>query len=532
MLDTTTLDIDAIKKKRNPSVVIIGAGMTGILMVIKLREAGITNITILEKTHNIGGTWRENTYPGVACDVPSHMYTYSFEPNPEWSNFFAKGPEIQQYFERVARKYGVMDIVRFNEAVTDARFKEGKWQVKTSKGAELESDFLIAATGILHHPAYPDIEGLDSFKGEMFHTARWNHDADIAPGKKVGVIGTGSTAAQFIPELVKTGADVNVFMRTPQWLLPIPDFTISEKTKQRMKKRPWLARASRSLSIALLEHFFTKAVTGHKIQRWLLETACKLNIRFSIKDPELRKKLTPDYKVGCKRVIINKTFYNGIQQPNAHLITEGIVRITEKCIVTKDAAGNEQEHELDVLVLSTGFNPFNFMRPMNMIGREELHIDDAWSERIKAYRSLMLPNYPNFFLMLGPNTPIGNFSVIAMSEVQTNWVIKLIDRWRDGEYDEVEAPWESVNKFNAYVKKGLEGTAWVGGCQSWYLDADGDPILWPYTWQRWVDEMEQPKMEDLMTAKFRPTNPEMSQQAFSDKEANEQEKKQKETEAG
>lgn len=492
--------VDAIRKgKRNPSVIVIGAGMTGILMVIKLREAGITNVTILEKTANIGGTWRENTYPGVACDVPAHMYTYSFEPNPGWSHFFAEGAEIQQYFEHVANKYGVMNSVRFNEAVTDARFKDGKWWVKTSKGAALEADFLVAATGILHHPAYPDIEGLDSFKGEMFHTARWDHDVEIGPNTKVGVIGTGSTAAQFIPELVKTGAQVNVFQRTPQWLLPLPNFEISEKAKKRLKNSPFLTALARKTSIAFLEHFFTKAVTGHKVQRWLLETACKLNLRISIKDKILRDKLTPNYRVGCKRVVINKTFYNGIQQPNAHLITEGIKRITEKGIVTEDANGNEQEHELDVLVLSTGFNPFNFMRPMNMIGREELHIDDAWSERIKAYRSLMLPNYPNFFLMLGPNTPIGNFSVIAMSEVQTDWVIKLMDRWRQGEYDEVEAPWESVNQFNAYVKEGLQGTAWVGGCQSWYLDADGDPILWPYTWQRWVDEMAEPQMQDLMT---------------------------------
>lgn len=486
------------KVKRSPSVIVIGAGMTGILMTIKLREAGITDITILEKKDNIGGTWRENTYPGVACDVPSHMYTYSFEPNPEWSNFFAKGPEIQEYFERVSNKYGVTEVVRFNEAVTDARYKDNKWFVETSKGAKLTADFVVAATGILHHPAFPDIEGLDTFKGKMFHTAQWDHETPIDQNTRVGVIGTGSTAAQFIPELVKTGADVKVFQRTPQWLLPLPDFEISERAKEKMRANPAKMHRYRSASIFLLEHFFTKAVTGHKIQRWILETACKLNLKFSIKDRELRKKLTPNYQVGCKRVIINKTFYKGIQQPNAHLINDGIERITEKGIIDKQGV----EHELDVLVLSTGFNPFNFMRPMNMIGREDLHIDDAWSERIKAYRSLMLPNYPNFFLMLGPNTPIGNFSVIEMSEVQSNWVIKMIDRWRNNEFDEVEAPWESVNKFNAYVKEGLKDTAWVGGCQSWYLDADGDPILWPYTWQRWVDEMKEPIMQDLMTQSF------------------------------
>ncbi|MGB6138300.1 MAG: NAD(P)/FAD-dependent oxidoreductase, partial [Shewanella sp.] len=247
-----------------------------------------------------------------------------------------------------------------------------------------------------------------------------------------------------------------------------------------------------------LEHFFTKAVTGQFIQKHLLSLLCKANLRLSIKDKALREKLRPHYQVGCKRVIINSTFYKGIQKPNAHLITEGIERITETGIITKD--GNH--HELDVLVLSTGFNAFNFMRPMNLVGRNNVHIDKAWAHKIKAYRSMLLSDYPNFFLMLGPNTPIGNFSVIAMSEVQTDYVIKLIDKWRDREFDEFEAKQQAIDDFTAYVKEGLKGTSWVGGCQSWYLDADGDPILWPYTWQRWVDEMKDPQMEHINTTTF------------------------------
>jgi len=483
------------KKKRQPSVIVIGAGMTGILMVIKLRNAGITDITVLEKKDRVGGTWRENTYPGVACDVPAHMYTYSFEPNPTWSNFFARGGEIQQYFEHVADKYDVNRSIRFNEAVTDARYKDGQWTVKTNQDSTYVADFVVCATGILHHPAFPDIGGLDEFEGDMFHTAQWNHDVKIGKGVKVGVIGTGSTAAQAIPELIKSGADVSVFQRTPQWILPLADFRVSQKMKRLLSKSPRLVSLHRKFSVFIMEHLFTKAVTGHFFQKKLLEYWCKLNLRFSIKNKALREKLRPNYQVGCKRVIVNTTFYKGIQKDNAHLITEQIDRITKNGIVTKDGT----HHDMDVLVLSTGFNPFNFMRPMNLIGREELHIDRAWQDRIKAYRSMMLPNYPNFFLMLGPNTPIGNFSVIAMSEVQGDYVIKMIQKWQEEQFDEVEAKPEAVKEFNDYVKQGLKGTAWVGGCQSWYLDKDGDPILWPYTWKQWVKEMREPQMEHMHT---------------------------------
>ncbi|MEH6347615.1 MAG: NAD(P)/FAD-dependent oxidoreductase [Bermanella sp.] len=480
------------KSRRNPSVIIIGAGMTGILMTIKLREAGITDITILEKKQNLGGTWRENSYPGVACDVPAHMYTYSFEPNPEWSNRFAKGSEIQDYFEKVGRKYGVTEKIRFDEAVVDSQYRNGKWHVKTSKGESMVSDFLIAATGILHHPATPDIKGLDSFGGDCFHTANWNHEVDLK-GKKIGVIGTGSTAAQVIPELIKEAGKVSVFQRTAQWIVKLPNRRYSEEHKANWRQNPQLMTLLNNRYSKVMEQTFSKAVTGHKIQHLLVSLACKLNLRLSIKDPVLRKKLTPSYTVGCKRLIGNDTFYKAIQKPNADLVTQGIECITEKGILTKDG----QLHELEVLVLSTGFKPFNFMRPMNLVGKNGVHINDVWEKKVKAYRSICIPEFPNFFLMLGPNTPIGNYSVIAMSEVQTDYVLKLIERWRLGEFDEVAATSEALQDFNAYLKQGMGKTAWVGGCQSWYLDDDGDPAMWPYSWNQWVKEMKEPKLSDF-----------------------------------
>lgn len=482
---------------RDPAVVIIGAGMTGILLAIKLREAGVTDLTILEKADRLGGTWRENTYPGVACDIPAHMYTYSFEPNPEWSHRFAHGDEIQEYFERVARKYGVTERIDFNEAVTKAHYDQGKWTVATSKGRTLTADFVFNATGILHHPAFPDIPGLQEFGGDMFHTAQWDHSVDLK-GKRVGIIGTGSTAAQVIPEVAKEAKNLTVFQRTPQWLLPLGNRDVSEKAKAKLRKNPIRLQQLRRLYMWGTSELLTKAVTGYKLQNALFTATCKLNLRFSVKDPVLRKKLTPNYRVGCKRIIVNTTFYPAIQQEHVDLVTDKIAKVTPKGIQTADGV----EHELDVLILSTGFDPVAYMRPMDMRGRDGLSIDEAWKNKIRTYRSVCMPGFPNSFLMLGPNSPIGNYSVIAMSEVQTQYLVQLVQRWRRQEFDAVEVKPEAVQRFADSIKAGMGKTVWVGGCQSWYLDGDGDPILWPYSWQRWEKEMAVPEMGDFIMTRF------------------------------
>ena len=296
------------QNRQNPSVAVIGAGMTGILMAIKLREAGIEDITILEKADRLGGTWRENTYPGVACDVPAHMYTYSFRGNPEWSHRFAHGDEIQAYFEQVADENGVSGQVRFGEALESCHYLDGRWHLATSKGDQFSVDFVVSATGILHHPAYPDIDGLDSFEGDMWHTARWNHDVDLA-GKRVGVIGTGSTAAQVIGEIGKTVGELTVFQRTPQWIVSVPDKDYSEQDKASLRGKQGKMSALGARYAFAMRNSFTKGVSGSKLQHALISWAARRNLRKSVRDPELRAKLTPDYAVGCKRLIINSTFY-------------------------------------------------------------------------------------------------------------------------------------------------------------------------------------------------------------------------------
>lgn len=485
------------QSKRNPGVVIVGAGMTGILMAIRLREMGIPDVVILEKKDRVGGTWRENTYPGIACDVPAHYYTYRFELNPHWSNFFAPGHEIQQYFEGVVEKYRLHEIIRTGEAVTAATYKDGRWTVKTSKGKTYVADFFVAATGILHHPAMPNIKGLQSFAGPMFHTAEWDHDVQFGPGVRVGVIGNGSTAAQCVPELVKSGADVTVFMRTPQWIAWFPDFRYPRWFKN------WVQRSRLFLSLQrqigrYTMLFFNAATAGVLPQKKLVEWICKLSLRFGVKDKALRERLRPDYRVGCKRVVINATFFKAVQKKNAHIVQGGIDHVTKKGVFTKDGT----LHELDVLVCSTGFHPFYFMRPMNLKGRGGLPVDTAWKKRIDVYNSVLCPQFPNMFLMLGPYTPISNFSVIAMSECQADYIVQLVELWRDGVYDAVEPKVEAVERFREKVRRGLEGSAWASGCSSWYLSDSGEPQVWPFTWRRYEQELARPKLEDLVLEKI------------------------------
>jgi len=492
----------AKRDRQNPSVVIIGAGMTGIGLVIKLREAGITDIVMLEKASDIGGTWRENTYPGVACDVPSHAYTYSFEMNPDWSHFFAYGPEIKKYFEKVYYKYGVDHSTRLNEAVTSCAYCDDTetWTVKTSQGNTFECDLLFSATGILHKPTFPNIEGLDSFKGNMMHSAQWDHSVEFK-NKKIGVIGNGSSATQFIPELINMeGTDVTVFQRTAQWIVKTENKDYCEADKQRYRDKPSRMQRVRNIALGIFEQGTTALTSDsfwdsmmHKLFAW----NAKRYLQKEVKDPELRAKLTPDYKFGCKRVVMNSTFYPAMQKPNAHLVIEGIEKIVPEGVVTKDG----QTHELDILVLGTGFDPAAFMRPMDFTGCNGLSIDDAWKDKIQAYRSLCIPEFPNFFLMLGPNSPIGNYSVITMSEIQADYCISLIKEWQAERLQTIEVKPEAVQGWRAMLKDRMSHTVWSSGCQSWYLDKDGDPLTWPDKWKNWVAMMRDVQVGDFVQGK-------------------------------
>ncbi len=470
---------------------IIGAGMSGILTAIKLRELGIDNFSIYEKAERLGGTWRENTYPGLSCDVPSHLYRYAFEPNPDWTNKFSDGQEIWEYFDRVAKKYDVERFIQYNKDVTRAEYNKGEWHLEMADGSRDTVNFVVAATGILHHLAYPDIEGLDSFAGPCFHTARWDHGASL-DGKRVGIIGTGSTAIQIVPAIVDQVEKVSLFQRTAQWVLPLPNPAFTEAEKEAFRTKPELMEQAYSADRDRLAGTLSEAVIGNRAMIEETAARCKANLD-TVKDPELKEKLTPNYQVLCKRLIMSDDFYPAIQKPNADVVKTAIERIEPNGVRTTDGV----LHELDVLVIATGFDGHAFTGPMNIVGRDGVTLEEAWADAKEAYHSVAVPGFPNFFLLVGPNSPIGNFSVILISEAQVGYILQLVELAREGKCREIAARKDATDRFNAEIKEAMKGTVWVSGCNSWYLDKNGNPAMWPWTFKKFCDDMARPVLEDF-----------------------------------
>lgn len=470
---------------------IIGAGMSGILAAIKLRERGLTDFTIFEKASSLGGTWRDNTYPGLSCDVPSHVYAYSFDLNPEWTHRFSPGAEIRAYFERAASKYDIERHIRFNAEITRAVYRDGRWHLEAADGHRDVVDAVIAATGVLHHPAYPDIAGLGSFAGVSFHSARWNHDVALE-GKRVGIIGTGSTAIQILPAIVDKVAKVSLFQRTPQWILSMGNPAYAPEEIAAFRASPEMLRQSYTHWADRFINTFARAVIGDEHEMKRIQDACRQNLEENVHDPILRAKLTPDYQAACKRLIMSDTFYPAIQRPNAALVTSGIARVEPAGVRTADGI----LHELDVLVLATGFDGHAFMRPMEVVGEGGRTLEQAWSGANEAYRSVAVPGFPNFFMLIGPNSPIGNFSVIMISERQLDYVLQLVDLLRS-RCRAVAPKEEATSRFNQAIRDAMQGTVWVSGCKSWYLDRNGNPALWPWSFERFCQEMESPDLTEF-----------------------------------
>ncbi|MCP5041586.1 MAG: NAD(P)/FAD-dependent oxidoreductase [bacterium] len=471
--------------------IIMGAGMSGILTAIKLQEAGLDNYAIYEKADRLGGTWRENEYAGVACDVPSHMYSYSFAPNPEWSHRHSPGAEIQAYFEDVAHRYEVDSRIQYNKEITRCEFVDGRWRVEIADGSSDEGDFLIAATGVLHHPAYPDIEGIDSFAGTSFHTARWDHDAQLE-GKRVGMIGTGSTAAQILTTSVGKVGKFSLFQRTPQWIMPIDNPAYSEAEKAEFRKNPAAMKAIREeITSQFIDGFANVLHDPDSPQLLAMHQMCEANLNNNVEDPELREKLRPDYRAACKRLVMSETFYDAIQRPNCELGTESIERIEPGGVRTSDG----RLHELDVLILATGFRVDRFMRPMEVVGRNGRTLEEAWADGPFSYKAISIPDFPNLFMLNGPYGPVGNFSLIDVAEMQFAYIMQLIDQVRSGSCKELSASRAATEEFDAERVAAAKQTIWASGCNSWYLDANGVPAAWPFTFDRFIQEMEKPILD-------------------------------------
>jgi cation diffusion facilitator CzcD-associated flavoprotein CzcO len=478
--------------KRSPRFVVVGAGMAGILSAIKLAEAGFPDVTVYEKADRLGGTWRENTYPGVACDVPSHLYSYSFAPNPDWTHVFSPGAEIREYLEAVARRFGVDGRIRYGTEVTRLEYRDGCWGIETATSGTDEADVVVAATGVLHHPSYPDIDGLDDFGGAAFHSARWHHRIPLE-GARVGVVGTGSTAVQIVGSLVDTVGELHLFQRTAQWVLPVPDRPITDEERARYRSEPAAMRALRDeLSKTFTEGFANAVVDAESPQVKMLQELCRANLEDNVADPELLERLRPNYRAACKRLIISPSFYDAIQRPNARLVTEAIERVEQDGVRTVDG----RLHELDVLVLATGFRVDRFLRPIEVVGRGGVALVTVWAKRPSAYLSVSIPEFPNMFMLNGPNGPVGNFSLIDVAELRFAYVMQLIERLVGGECREVCATQEAIERFEADRVEAAKNTVWVTGCRSWYLDDRGVPAVWPWSFDRFREEMAAPRLED------------------------------------
>jgi cation diffusion facilitator CzcD-associated flavoprotein CzcO len=472
---------------------VIGAGMSGILATIRLREVGFHDVVVYEKADRLGGTWRENTYPGLSCDVPSHFYSYSFALNPEWSHRFSPGDEILAYLDDVARRYEVDSRVRYGREVRRCTLGPGRWRLAMTDGSTDEADVVIAATGVLHHPAYPNIEGLGTFAGPSFHSARWNHDVSIA-GKRVGVVGTGSSGVQIVAAIVDEVAELRLFQRTPQWIAPAPNPAYTDDEKTVFRQTPSAIEAIREqVSRAFIDGFANVIVDAEAPMLRAIHEGCVAHLENSVRDLVLREKLRPTYRAACKRLIISDGFYEAIQRPNATLVTDGIARIEPAGVRTRDGI----LHELDVLVLATGFRVDRFVRPMEVLGRDGVALDDVWAEGPFAYMAISVPEFPNFFMLNGPNGPVGNFSLIEVAELQMGYILQLVEAIRSGSCDEVSPSQAAMGRFDAERRAAAARTIWNSGCKSWYLDAAGLPTAWPFTWDRFRDEMSRARLDDF-----------------------------------
>lgn len=478
---------------RDLRVVVIGAGMAGILSGIKLREAGFSDFTLYEKADRVGGTWRENRYPGLTCDVPSHAYTYTFEPNPDWSHRFPPGPEIQDYFEDTVKKYGLQEHIRFSETIDSLEHSEGRWQIETKSGLRDQADVVIAATGVLHHPNLPDIEGLGDFQGALFHTARWDASEPL-DGRRIGIIGNGSTGVQMVSALASRVGALYQFQRTAQWIMPADNPAYTEEEKESFRSNPArLAEFKEFSDSGANVARFTEAITHPDSDAMKeIEGLVLANLEENVRDEGLREKLRPNYRAACKRLIISPDYYEAIQHPNTELVTDPIQRV--------EAQGVRLESgrliELDVLALATGFRADRFMRPMRILGRGGVDLEDVWATRPHAYLSISIPDFPNLFMLNGPNGPVGNFSLIDIAERQLAYISQLIELLRTGRCREVSASAQAMTRFDAERIEAAKGTIWATGCRSWYLDSEGIPASWPWSQARFREEMLAPKLAD------------------------------------
>ena len=486
----------------SPSIAIIGSGFGGLGMAYYLKQAGIETFTIYEKSAGLGGVWRENTYPGAACDVPSHLYSFSFEPHYPWSKAYGPQREILDYQQQLARKYGLQAHMRFKREVSGADFDEqrGVWTIKFTDGEIVEAQILISSVGQLNRPLLPKIKGLDTFKGRAFHSAQWQHDYDFT-GKTVASIGTGPSAIQYVPEIAQQVKRLHVFQRSPAWCMYKVDRTYSRFERWLLTNWPWTHTLDRLrifwyvesvasvVQTKALSHGFTKGMV--RLIHWLL-------LRWHVKDPAIRAKLTPDFPVGCKRVLFSNDWFKTLVQPNVELVTEAPVEITADSVITADG----KQRKVDAIVYGTGFAATQFQAPMQIRGVNGQSLHERWKDGAEAYFGITVAGFPNFFMLYGPNTNLGVGTIIFMLERQQRYIVQCVELLRDRNLRSLELKMDAQRAFNEELKTRSAALVYGGGCNSWYLTNGRNTNNWVGYMTEYGRRLRKPLLEhySLVTA--------------------------------
>ncbi|MCG6559561.1 NAD(P)/FAD-dependent oxidoreductase [Ruegeria sp. 1NDH52C] len=481
---------------RETDMLIVGAGFSGLIMAMEARKRGLARIDILEKADDIGGTWRENTYPGVACDVPSHLYSLASHPNPGWSTAYAGGGEIQCYLQKVARDETLYDLCHFGQTLRAARWDGVRWQVETAEGQHWSARFLVSAIGALHVPNIPDLPGADSFPGPAFHSARWDHGVDLAD-KRIAVVGTGASAVQFVPEIAPKAAQVSIFQRTPPYVLPRPDGPIAPWVRRLYARLPLLPRIRRALIYAVFE--FRHAVFRGKPRA--VDFAMRMwqkALTDAIPDPEEQARLTPPYRIGCKRILSSNDWYPALARKNVEVIPHGVARVEGDTLVATDGT----RVQADVLIWGTGFHVTDAAERLDITGAHGLTIRTAWAKGMSAHLGTSVAGFPNFFVLLGPHTGLGHNSVVLMIEAQVEHIGRLLDAMQKQRLARISPKPQAQAAFEAEMQERLTDSVWqAGGCSSWYQDSTGrNTTLWPGTVGEYRKRMAGAGMEQYLTS--------------------------------
>jgi cation diffusion facilitator CzcD-associated flavoprotein CzcO len=456
---------------------IVGSGFAGLCAAIKLAEIGETDYVVIERGHEVGGTWRDNTYPGACCDIPSQLYSFSFARNPGWTSSYSPQPEIQEYLRRLAREFGVLDRTVFETELEQATWDDDAqvWRCRTTSG-EVVAKTLVSGAGGLSEPRLPEVAGIESFAGPLFHSARWDHSVDLR-GKRVAVIGTGASAIQIVPEVTQVASHLDVYQRTAPWVIPRNDRRYPRLERLALRRLPGLARLYRT-GIYWAHEGYVPAFTWQPRLSAPAEKAATVNLRKAIQDPALREKVTPHFRLGCKRVLRSNTYYPALASSNVDVVTDPIARVTPHAVVTDDGV----EHPVDVIVVATGFWTTDPPIAQRIVGREGRTLAEEWAEGgMSAYKGTTVHGFPNLFMLVGPNTGQGHTSMIFIIEAQVAYLCDAVRTMRDRGYAAMQPRTNAQRRWNVDLQRRMRHTVWnTGGCSSWYLDSHGrNTVLWP-----------------------------------------------------